>query len=61
LGIEVPDHGVRSPEHRLYELLAQDDSDSAHSRGAAAGLDPRGDGRFGVAGGGALPQCGERR
>jgi hypothetical protein len=32
LGFEVPDDGPVSPEHRLYELLAQDDTDSAHSR-----------------------------
>lgn len=31
LGIEVP-HAIPSPEHRLYELLARSDSDSAHSR-----------------------------
>jgi hypothetical protein len=24
--------GVENPEHRLYELLAADDSDAAHSR-----------------------------
>ncbi len=32
LGLEVPDHGVRFPEHRLYELLAEEDPDSAHGR-----------------------------
>lgn len=31
-GIDVPQTKWRYPEHRLYELLAQDDSDSAHSR-----------------------------
>jgi hypothetical protein len=31
LGIEVPD-GPQQPEHRLYALLARDDSDSAHAR-----------------------------
>jgi len=32
LGIELPDSLPENPEHRLYEVLAQDDSDSAHSR-----------------------------
>jgi len=32
IGIEVPDCAVAHPEHRLYELLARSDSDSAHSR-----------------------------
>ena len=32
LGLNLPDSLPRNPEHRLYELLAQDDSDSAHSR-----------------------------
>lgn len=31
LGLEVPE-GPRSPEHRLYLLLAAEDADSAHSR-----------------------------
>ena len=31
LGVAVP-KAPRDPEHRLYALLAQDDSDSAHSR-----------------------------
>ncbi len=30
LGFDVPE--LASPEHRLYELLAAEDSDSAHSR-----------------------------
>ena len=30
LGIEVP--MLRTPEHRLYDLLAREESDSAHSR-----------------------------
>ncbi len=30
LGIPVPD--VEAPEHRLYDLLAQRDSDAAHSQ-----------------------------
>ena len=30
LGIPVPD--VEAPEHRLYDLLAQSDPDSAHSQ-----------------------------
>jgi len=32
IGIEVPAVDIRYPEHRLYDLLAADDSDSAHSR-----------------------------
>jgi hypothetical protein len=32
LGIELPDKLPDNPEHRLYDLLAKDDSDSAHSR-----------------------------
>ena len=32
LGIELPDSLPENPAHRLYEVLAQDDSDSAHSR-----------------------------
>ena len=32
LGIKLPDHDLKNPEHRLYELLARDGSDSAHSR-----------------------------
>ena len=32
LGVEVPEKLPRDPEHRLYELLARDDPDSAHSR-----------------------------
>ena len=32
LGVELPDGLPDNPEHRLYDLLAQDDSDSAHSR-----------------------------
>lgn len=31
-GVDVPQHGWHPPEHRLYDLLAKDDSDSAHSR-----------------------------
>ena len=31
-GIEVPDTEFSNPEHRLYELLSTEDSDSAHSR-----------------------------
>jgi hypothetical protein len=31
LGVAVPE-APRDPEHRLYALLAQDDSDSAHGR-----------------------------
>ena len=32
LGISVPDALPANPEHRLYDLLAGDDSDSAHSK-----------------------------
>lgn len=32
LGIKLPDSLPENPEHRLYEVLAKDDSDSAHSR-----------------------------
>jgi len=32
LGLELPDSLPDNPEHRLYNLLARDDSDSAHSR-----------------------------
>lgn len=31
-GVSVPDVPVPSPEHQLYELLARENSDSAHSR-----------------------------
>jgi len=32
IGIDVPERVITYPEHRLYELLARTDSDSAHSR-----------------------------
>lgn len=32
LGLALPENLPRHPERRLYDLLAQDDSDSAHSR-----------------------------
>jgi hypothetical protein len=32
LGLPVPETAVPSPEHRLYEKLAESDPDSAHSR-----------------------------
>lgn len=32
LGLELPSLLPQEPEHRLYNLLAQDDQDSAHSR-----------------------------
>jgi len=32
IGLPVPSTVVGSPEHRLYERLAESDSDSAHSR-----------------------------
>lgn len=31
-GVDVPEMGIAEPEHRLYELLAAEDSDAAHSR-----------------------------
>ncbi len=31
-GLPLPDHQLSEPEHRLYELLARTDPDSAHSR-----------------------------
>jgi len=41
LGLELPANLPDNPEHRLYDLLARDDSDSAHSRHNAlvGGLD----------------------
>jgi hypothetical protein len=32
LGFELPDSLPEYPEHRLYDLLAKDEPDSAHSR-----------------------------
>jgi hypothetical protein len=32
IGIDLPDNLPGNPEHRLYHLLARDNSDSAHSR-----------------------------
>lgn len=32
LGLPVPEGVIPSPEHRLYERLAESDPDSAHSR-----------------------------
>lgn len=32
LGLPVPENVIASPEHRLYERLAESDPDSAHSR-----------------------------
>jgi len=32
IGIELPEFALPLPEHRLYDLLAEEDSDSAHSR-----------------------------
>ena len=32
IGLELPSVLPANPEHRLYELLAKDDQDSAHSR-----------------------------
>jgi hypothetical protein len=31
-GLDLPDFDIPNPEHRLYELLAAENSDSAHSR-----------------------------
>ena len=31
LGLDLPDHLPDNPEHRLYDLLAETDQDSAHS------------------------------
>ena len=32
IGLNLPTQLPQNPEHRLYDLLAKDDSDSAHSR-----------------------------
>ena len=32
IGLDIPAELPDNPEHRLYHLLAQNDSDSAHSR-----------------------------
>ena len=32
IGLQLPSVLPANPEHRLYELLAKDDQDSAHSR-----------------------------
>lgn len=32
LGLTIPKHPHHDPEHELYRLLAEHDSDSAHSR-----------------------------
>jgi hypothetical protein len=32
LGLEIPEGNANMPEHRLYQLLALSDPDSAHSR-----------------------------
>ena len=32
IGLDIPEKLPRNPERRLYDLLAADDSDSAHSR-----------------------------
>ena len=32
LGLDLPERLPQDPEHRLYNLLARDDQDSAHSR-----------------------------
>lgn len=32
MGVPVPNHSFTSPEHRLYQRLAQVNSDAAHAR-----------------------------
>lgn len=32
IGLNLPNSLPENPEHRLYDLLAEDDQDSAHSR-----------------------------
>lgn len=32
IGLDIPEQLPQDPERRLYDLLSQDDSDSAHSR-----------------------------
>jgi hypothetical protein len=32
IGLNLPEKLPENPEHRLYDLLTRDDSDSAHSR-----------------------------
>jgi len=32
LGLPIPESPYQNPEHRLYDLLAEDEPDSAHSR-----------------------------
>ena len=32
LGFSLPDDLVKDPEHKLYDLLAEENSDTAHSR-----------------------------
>ena len=32
VGVAVPEHAIADPEHRLYEVLAREDQDSAHGR-----------------------------
>lgn len=32
IGLSLPDHLPANPEHRLYDVLARDDADSAHGR-----------------------------
>ena len=32
LGLPIPDNVIPSPEHRLYQLLSQSNTDAAHSR-----------------------------
>lgn len=32
VGVAIPPTSIESPEHRLYEMLSRQNSDSAHSR-----------------------------
>jgi hypothetical protein len=32
IGLDIPERLPKNPERRLYDLLSQEDSDSAHSR-----------------------------
>jgi len=32
IGLQIPENTFSTPEHRLYRLLAKDDSDGAHSK-----------------------------
>jgi len=32
IGLQIPENTFSTPEHRLYRLLAKDDSDGTHSK-----------------------------